>query len=365
MNKTHKSKTERIILPLIRFLVFAMFIISGIAKMFPLWAFEKQMVDLGICDWCTAHWLARFIIAGELTLGIAILQRNFLRTLIIPAATLMLLGFCVHLSLQIYQSGGTTGNCGCFGQLIPMTPLEALIKNIITIGLLLFLWFRHRAESRRNFLVPLSIFLFSALSVFVFFPFCPCKKEIASVRSPAFVSVMHEHPRNLPGKSSSTEDENTASTLAADAAPSLSTTENEEGGPANTPTPFSAYRNFQGKTADLSRGKKIVCMFAAGCDECRAAGSALVQLGAQVPLPPVYILFMDEETGKIPEFISVTGCRYPYTIISVPEFWQLLGGNSNTPGLFYLWNGNVIRFYQGEESQKFDPADLKRALKSS
>ena len=32
---------------------------------------------------------------------------------------------------------GDSENCGCFGDLIPMTPLQALIKNILTLLVLL------------------------------------------------------------------------------------------------------------------------------------------------------------------------------------------------------------------------------------
>ena len=37
--------------------------------------------------------------------------------------------FSIHLSTKLLDPG----NCGCFGDLIPMTPLEALVKNIITL----------------------------------------------------------------------------------------------------------------------------------------------------------------------------------------------------------------------------------------
>jgi uncharacterized membrane protein YphA (DoxX/SURF4 family) len=47
-------------LPLIiRIIVFLLFIVSGVAKMFPIWAFEKQLVDLDIASWCTAPYFSR------------------------------------------------------------------------------------------------------------------------------------------------------------------------------------------------------------------------------------------------------------------------------------------------------------------
>ena len=53
-------------LPLIvRIIISGLFLLSAVAKSFPIWAFEKQLVDLGIVDWCNAPYLARLIIAGE------------------------------------------------------------------------------------------------------------------------------------------------------------------------------------------------------------------------------------------------------------------------------------------------------------
>ena len=62
----------------VRILIFGLFILSAVAKMYPLWAFEKQLVDLGIADWCGAHYLARVILGIEIAAGIAILQNHFI-----------------------------------------------------------------------------------------------------------------------------------------------------------------------------------------------------------------------------------------------------------------------------------------------
>ena len=45
---------KKTIVWLLRFLVFALFVFSAVAKMFPIWAFEKQLVDLGLMSWCNA-----------------------------------------------------------------------------------------------------------------------------------------------------------------------------------------------------------------------------------------------------------------------------------------------------------------------
>ena len=52
----------------IRILVFVLFVVSAVAKMFPIWAFEKQLVDLNVASWCSAPYFSRLLIGVELAL---------------------------------------------------------------------------------------------------------------------------------------------------------------------------------------------------------------------------------------------------------------------------------------------------------
>ena len=79
-------------------------------------------------------------------------------------------------------------------------------------------------------------------------------------------------------------------------------------------------------------------------------------------LPPLHIIFMDEETFKIPEFFKKAGKQYPYTVVDIPTFWQLLGDGALTPGVVYSWNGNFQKVYQGTEDAKFSASDLESLL---
>jgi hypothetical protein len=72
------------------------------------------------------------LIGIEIALGLLITLPFNLKKLIIPSTIFMLSFFCVHLIIEI-STVGNKGNCGCFGSLLPMTPLQALIKNLISI----------------------------------------------------------------------------------------------------------------------------------------------------------------------------------------------------------------------------------------
>jgi thiol-disulfide isomerase/thioredoxin len=129
--------------------------------------------------------------------------------------------------------------------------------------------------------------------------------------------------------------------------------------PAPQKSKFSQY-SFGGKSAD--EGKKIVCMFAPGCDHCRATAAEICKISKNNKIPEVFILFMDEEPEKINDFFKEVGCTYPYKIIGISEFWIKLGKGANTPGVFYLWNGNIIKSYEGNANNKFNANDLQNTL---
>lgn len=317
----------------LRVFLFALFVFSAVTKMFPIFPFEKQLVDLGFADWCLAPYLARLIIGIELGLGIALIQNHYLKRFVIPATALLLIAFCIHLSYQI--AIGQSGNCGCFGQFIEMTPTEALIKNIITLGLLTWL-FRISKEKNINqrFSIVLLIGVFSILFMFVYFPFSPCGKKCP------------ECPQ-LPCPPSDTVFVPIGDTIIPPVNP----------GPNPVTSKFSSLNVFDGRPVSIDKGKKIVCFFIPGCDHCREAAKAITELSKDPNFPKVYIYFGDEEVEKIDEFFQVAGKRYPYQVLGMGEFFTLMGPKGETPGVLYLWNGNIQKEYFGEQ---FNKEELKQ-----
>jgi thiol-disulfide isomerase/thioredoxin len=119
----------------------------------------------------------------------------------------------------------------------------------------------------------------------------------------------------------------------------------------------SGYKNW---FADIDNGRKILCFFAPGCDHCKETAKELTQLKKQITdFPEVKIVFMDEEADLIPDFFAYAGGKYPYQIADVASFWQSLGGTKDTPGVIYLWNGNVIKEYDGINEKQFKMNEFK------
>lgn len=342
---------------ILRVLISLLFLISAVAKMDPIWGFERQMVDLGIADWCSAPYLARIMLGIELAVAIAILQPHYLKKFVIPATVLLLIVFCTHLSIEMVKHGAMNGNCGCFGQLIPMTPLEAFIKNIITIGLLIWLYkITVEKEFQHRFTIPVIIWLASTLFVFVAFPFCPCKPEVDE-------QVIES---SMPSDSLSVEASN-VDTAGVPTQPATQTNsenpvETIDPGPNKVISSFSKHAIFNGKKVNIDQGKSIICFFAPGCDHCQATAKELAQLSKNKEFPPVYIFFMDEEAEKIPAFFDYAGKKFPYKIMDIPTFWTVIGPDGETPGVHYLWNGNIRKTFMGINEKTFNADELMKSI---
>lgn len=351
----------------VRIIISLLFLVSAISKCYPIYAFEKQLVDLNITNWCNARYFARLIISLELSIAIAILQNHFIKKFVIPVTGLLLVGFCIHLGIQMYQHGATAGNCGCFGQLIPMTPLEAFIKNIVTLLLLLYLYknVNESKDTKKDFVYILLYYFLSAFIIFFTYPFCPCPPNIKSSEKIANASdsVFLKNDTNTV----SIDSENSKKVERIDSVKKDTTKNNNIiNEPKKTISKFSAFTDFNNQKINLDQGKKIVCLFIPGCDHCRAAAKELIAVSKSHKLPSIYVIFMNEETFKIPEFFTEIKQRFPYLIIEdIPAFFNLLGRGANTPGVVYLWNGNIIKNYEGLDKNKFDANDLVKKIESN
>ena len=304
------NSTNNIISWAIRILISVLFLVSAYAKVyhepsayFSITTFEqKQLVPLGF-DSSLAAFFSRTLIALEFTLGILILLPFQLKRVVIPFTIGILAFFSIHLGIQIYLTGNA-GNCGCFGALIEMTPLEAIIKNILAIGLLVILYFLQKS----NQFVKNDLWFFSPvfyLFLALLFMYIPIKKS-----------------------------------------------------------PEKKISEFSDVVPSVDDGKVLLCFFAAGCDHCRSTMRSLDSLNSIYvnDFPRIEIVFMEEETEKIPEFFEYAGNTYAYQILDIPTFYEVLTWERDTPGVFYMWNGNIITSYNGINEYAFKVDSLVKAL---
>ena len=111
----------------------SVFIIAAILKLISIDEFEIYIYSFNILSFLLTTFVSRIIIAAEFALGLLlILNRNckFIRrvTLIVLASFTL---FLIYAAIFRHDS-----NCHCFGELVELSPLESIIKNLILIILL-------------------------------------------------------------------------------------------------------------------------------------------------------------------------------------------------------------------------------------
>ena len=108
-------------------------------------------------------WATRFIIALETWLGLCLLL-SFYTRFILRLSFALLCAFSIHLFYLI--AVGETGNCGCFGEMISMSPLASLGKNLLLLSVNGFL-LRYKFRGNKKPLITwlLLPLLFAAASL--------------------------------------------------------------------------------------------------------------------------------------------------------------------------------------------------------
>ena len=295
-----------------RILISALFLLSAVAKLYPTPLYgitkvfeEGQLIPMGFSS-DFAPFLSRLIIGFEFFIAFAILQSHYIKKLVIPSTILLLSVFCIDLAIDIF--GGIDENCGCFGQLIPMTPMEAFIKNIFTILLLIFIYRNVTDKEKSSFLLLFNGYLIISVLMFSLLP-------IATNSSNKQVSS------------------------------------------------FSSYVDSD---FDINNGKKILCFFDAGCDHCMDAAKSLTELSTNNSFPDVHIVFSDTEEDKIPEFLKYSGSEFSYQVMEfynpddeINSYLEVLGFEYENPVVIYYNNGNQMRFFDGTGSNEYNSDDFK------
>ncbi|MEE2699991.1 MAG: MauE/DoxX family redox-associated membrane protein [Bacteroidota bacterium] len=299
---------------IIRISVAALFLLSAFSKLYPtpLYGITKvfeqgQLIPMGFSA-NFAPYFSRFIIGVEFFLAFAILQRNFLKKIVLPSTILLLTLFSLHLIYQVIL--GESENCGCFGELIPMTPLQALIKNIITIVVLAFLY-KNTEEDREYNFSKLSLQLLTVLLLmFVFVP----------------IQTVGKNKR------------------------------------------VSSFSEYVISDIHINEGKKMLCFFDAGCEHCMEAARSLTHLAEEIDFfPEIHIIFSDSEEDKIPAFFEFAEKEYSYQVLpfyneddEINSYLEILGYEYENPAIIYLDNGNQMRFYDGTGNNAFDAEKFKK-----
>lgn len=156
---------------LLMFILGGFFIFSAISKMIPNVNYFDMTIQnqLGLQAGLSAF-LSRLIIGVELSLGVLLLfQQKGTKKWVLMATLSMLVVFSIYL-VRLYFVEGNNVNCGCMGDLIEMSPLASLLKNIALIVINILLFFIPKKHSFLKPGIQLGILILPIAAIFLIHP---------------------------------------------------------------------------------------------------------------------------------------------------------------------------------------------------
>ena len=286
-----KNKYLKLILQII---LGGTFIFSAYSKMITPGLFEILLIDSGFIETrFIAAFLTRLLIGFELALGLLIFQPYYLKKIIIPVA----IGLLVVFTFYLLYTGiilGDKENCGCFGEMIKMTPVETIFKNIILLIIAIALYKKVKLGKTKKVL-PVTITILAFLLVFLIVPI----KNVKDFQ-------------------------------------------------------FEKYTTFKGYgRVDLLEGDYLLAVFNLDCDHCQEAATVIWELKEQYwEIPEMFVLFYEEGDFTIDNFTEVTNSDFPYSMINEITFFDLIG--NSPPRIYWLSSGEIREMWDEDFKGKVE-----------
>lgn len=288
----NKAKTAQAVKTIVRLLLGLFFIATAVLKLLALDNFEIYIYSFNLFGYSICAVVARLVIAAELLLGALIASRIFYK----PAWWLtmaMMVGFTI---LLVYAAlFRNDANCHCMGDLVQVRPSVSIVKNVITILLLLFVRNEKDFVFKRKRLVGIAILASALIVPFVLFPTDAVYKLFSSkqnsINEETFETFMQD---------------STISTL------------------------------------QIDRGRHLVGYLAAGCKYCKTGGAKLNSIVEKHHIDPSRVTFFiwGNETA-IQEYKAETGAdKFRYQTVTPGIAIQIADGKF--PTFLLLQDGNII-----------------------
>jgi hypothetical protein len=263
-------------------------------------AFEIVLVQQGQLSRDLAAPTARLLIAVELLLGLLFCQRALLRRLVIPAAGALLTAFTVYLLTRL----GADDNCGCFGDVVAMTPGQAIAKNIVMLAVAgtLYRLLPLATPETRAWRMPAALAVGSALAVLLLLPM---------------------RPSSVP---------------------------NENGGENGGENAVSRFARFtvsavDGTTPSLTAGVQVVAFFSLDCEHCQDTARMLQDIAPELAPIPVSCVFLGEREA-VDGFFEIAGGTFPWAIADLADFFDFIG--DAPPRVYLLVDGEAREYWDLE-----------------
>lgn len=165
---------------ILRYGIGGMFIIAAILKLISIDDFEIYVYSFDILNFLLTTLFSRLLIAGELVIGLLLIFKMYYRFTWRATLSVQVLFTLFLVYVLLFRNDD---NCHCFGELVELSPLESIVKNIVVIGALFLIRSQRRkdAETQSKLIDFRKVLLAAAVIIpFVVIPMDSVYKMIYS-----------------------------------------------------------------------------------------------------------------------------------------------------------------------------------------
>lgn len=279
----------------VRIIIGAVFIFSGIIKLFPIEVFEIEFIFNNGIPWAYTPIISRLLISIEVSLGLLIILNSW-KKIVFPIAIGLIIGFSLLLIYQLFTIGNQE-NCGCFGTLFPFNTIESLLKNILILISLFFLLNKKEWFSKLKGLFVL-VYICITIGLFLQYP-------IPDIRNFDKLEKMENNDASV----------------------------------------FTTLNNN-----DFTKDEHLIIFMSLTCPHCKELSKKLSILNQVNKIPPIYIYFLNNKNKNVDDFFKTTSSNFPYSMLSIKEFLPITKGKM--PSIYHIKNNKIIHHWT---NKNFNP----------
>lgn len=363
-----------------RLLLSFLFIFGAVSKLISMPFFDGMVAELILGqdyfnhpqEMILVQWLTRILVAIELWIGIALLQNKVFKKVTLPLTLLTLILFTVHLFYESLkkENGFIEGNCGCFGDVLPMNNLESIIKNVIGISLAIFTWFKFDNQTFRSW--TSSVFLGLVTLFTLSFGVKSYQKAPESINSTTL-------SQNITIQDT-TDTDSQDSVLIDSLTPALNkevlikeskketttlekiiTTIPKENNVSNSSkiSPQTTLELLNYYIPDLKKHLQkndttLVCLFSMTCSHCQEVYRDISSMKSSSKLPPIYLVNYGSEYEQNYFFTQAGNKNDPHHKIEDFTIFKRLLEGKTYPRILCISKGKILKEWDVDSYQKED-----------
>lgn len=279
---------KKVVLSILSALLGATFLYSAYTKLLPIQTFEYTLVEFVHMPWWMAAVSSRILVGVEVALGTLLLFNIYGsgRWVLKLSMAIMLL-FSVYL-IYLWATAGNDVNCGCFGDVIWMSPSSSLVKNaIIIIAIALLMRWHSGIQTRWAKYASLGVLIIvTALPLFIYPIPASQPSFLNEDKYELDMSAIYENEKR------------------------------------------------QAPPVDVRRGKHVIAFMSLTCPHCKMAAYKMQLMVKDNPDLSMFMVLNGDSTLLAPFWEKTKAQNIPHTMLYGKDFISLSG--INLPAIYWI-----------------------------